>query len=39
LLENPWMRQEFGGNLTITDGRTNRVYDVTNWTITGRTNE
>ena len=34
LLENPWMRQEFGGNLTLTDGRTTRVYDVQNWTIT-----
>jgi hypothetical protein len=34
LLENPWMRQEFGGNLTLTDGTTKRLYDVTNWTIT-----
>jgi hypothetical protein len=34
LLENPWMRQEFGGNLTITDGKTTRLYDVTKWTVT-----
>jgi hypothetical protein len=34
LLENPWMRQEFGGNLTLTDGSNKRLYDVTNWTIT-----
>lgn len=33
LLENPWMRQEYGSNLTVTDGKTSRVYDVTNWTI------
>jgi hypothetical protein len=34
LLENPWMRQEFGGNLTLTEGRTTRVHDVQNWTTT-----
>jgi hypothetical protein len=34
LLENPWMRQEWEGNLTISDGRTRRVYDVENWTVT-----
>lgn len=34
LLENPWMRQEFGGNLTITDGKTTRFYDVSKWEIT-----
>lgn len=37
LLDNPWMRQEFGGNLTLTDGKTTRYYDVTNWTITETT--
>ncbi|VTU01796.1 Uncharacterized protein OS=Bacteroides ovatus CL03T12C18 GN=HMPREF1070_00577 PE=4 SV=1 [Gemmataceae bacterium] len=37
LLDNPWMRQEYGGDLTITDGKTKRVYDVTNWTITEST--
>jgi hypothetical protein len=39
LLENPWMRQEFGGNLTVTDGKTTRVYDVTNWTIIEETRQ
>ncbi len=34
LLENPSMRQEIGGNLTVTDGKTTRLYDVTNWIIT-----
>lgn len=34
LLENPWMRQEWKGNLILTDGETKRLYDVTNWTIT-----
>jgi len=34
LLDNPWMHQERNGNLTITDGRNKRVYDVNNWTIT-----
>jgi hypothetical protein len=38
LLENPWMRQEVDGNLTLTDGTTKRLYDVTNWTITATTN-
>lgn len=33
LLENPWMRQERGGNLVLTDGRIRRVYDVEKWTI------
>ena len=33
LLENPWMRQEWNGNLTLRDGSTTRVYDVTNWQI------
>lgn len=34
LLENPWMRQEWEGNLVITDGVTKRVYDVKEWTVT-----
>lgn len=33
LLENPWMRQEWNGNLTLKDGTTTRVYDVTQWKI------
>lgn len=31
------MRQEYGGNLTVTDGKTTRVYDLTTWTITEET--
>ena len=37
LLENPWMHQDWDGNLTISDGRTERVYNVSDWTITERT--
>ena len=33
LLENPWMRQEWNGNLTLKDGSTTRVYDVSQWKI------
>lgn len=33
LLENPWMRQEWEGDLTLTDGVTTRVYDVKRWKI------
>ena len=34
VLDNPWMRQEFGGNLTLTVGKTKHLYDMSNWTIT-----
>jgi hypothetical protein len=34
LLENPWMRQEWNGDLTLTDGKIKRHYDLTHWTIT-----
>lgn len=34
LVENPWVRQERGGNLILTDGITERIYDVNKWTIT-----
>ena len=34
LLENPWMRQEWEGNLVNTDGVIKRVYDVKDWTDT-----
>jgi len=35
LVDNPWVQQGFGGkNMTVTDGKTTRVYDLTNWTIT-----
>jgi hypothetical protein len=33
LLENPWMRQEWNGNLSLMDGLTTRVYDVNQWHI------
>jgi hypothetical protein len=33
LLENPWMRQEWNGNLTLIDGSITRVYDVSQWKI------
>jgi hypothetical protein len=34
LLENPWMRQEWNGDLILSDGKTKRHYDLTHWTIT-----
>ena len=34
LVETPWARQPLGGNLVLTDGKTDRVYDFQNWTIT-----
>ncbi|MGF1603196.1 MAG: hypothetical protein ACFCU8_14465, partial [Thermosynechococcaceae cyanobacterium] len=34
LLENPWMRQEWNGNLTLTDGKVQRIYDTAKWIIT-----
>jgi len=33
LVDNPWVHQERGGNMTVTDGKTTRLYDVKNWTI------
>jgi hypothetical protein len=37
LLENPWMRQDFGGDsLTVSDGTLTRVYDLKNWTVTDK---
>lgn len=36
LVENPWMHQDRGGNMILTDGKTERIYDVSNWTITER---
>ena len=32
-LENPWMRQQRGGPLTLTDGREKRVYDFEKLTV------
>ena len=34
LLENPWMRQEWNGDLILTDGKVKRHYDLTHWAIT-----
>jgi hypothetical protein len=36
LVDNPWIHQDWEGNMRITDGITERIYDVTNWTITER---
>jgi hypothetical protein len=36
LLDNPWIHQDWEGNMRISDGVTERLYDVTNWTITER---
>ena len=32
-LENPWMSQAGPDKLTVTDGKTTRVYDFVNWKI------
>lgn len=37
LVDNPWIHQDWEGNMRISDGVTERIYDVTNWTITERT--
>jgi len=34
LVDNPWVHQEWEGDMRISDGRTTRIYDVTNWTVT-----
>ena len=34
LVDNPWIHQDWDGNMRISDGITERIYDVTNWTIT-----
>ncbi len=34
LVDNPWIHQDWEGNMRISDGITERIYDVTNWTIT-----
>ncbi len=36
LVDNPWVHQDWDGNMRITDGVTERIYDVTNWTVTER---
>jgi hypothetical protein len=34
LVDNPWIHQDWEGNMRITDGVTERIYDVKNWTVT-----
>lgn len=34
LVDNPWIHQDWEGNMRISDGITERLYDVTHWTIT-----
>lgn len=34
LVDNPWVHQDWDGNMRVTDGTTERLYDVKNWTIT-----
>ena len=36
LVDNPWIHQDWDGDMRITDGVTERIYDVKNWTITER---
>jgi hypothetical protein len=36
LVDNPWVHQDWDGNMRITDGVTERIYDIQNWTITQR---
>ena len=34
LVDNPWIHQEWEGNMRISDGVTERIYDLSDWTIT-----
>jgi hypothetical protein len=36
LVDNPWIHQDWEGNMRISDGVSERIYDVTNWSITDR---
>lgn len=36
LVDNPWIHQDWDGNMRISDGVTERIYDVKAWTITER---
>lgn len=36
LVDNPWIHQDWEGDMRISDGVTERLYDVKNWTITER---
>jgi hypothetical protein len=33
LIDNPWVHQDVGGPMTVTDGKTRKVYDFKTWTI------
>jgi hypothetical protein len=35
-VDNPWVHQDWDGNMRITDGVTERLYDVKAWTVTER---
>lgn len=39
LIDNPWVHQERNGAMTVTDGKTTRIYDMTTWTITEKKND
>lgn len=39
LVDNPWIHQSWNGNMRITDGKTERIYDLQTWTITERSLE
>lgn len=34
LIDNPWVHQDVGGPLTVTDGKTIQTYDFRNWKVT-----
>jgi len=34
LVDNPWVHQDWDGNMRVTDGVIERLYDVKNWIIT-----
>jgi hypothetical protein len=36
LVDSPWIHQDWDGNMQVTDGVTERLYDVKAWTITER---
>jgi len=36
LVDNPWIHQEWEGNMRISDGVTELIYDISDWTITER---
>lgn len=36
LVDNPWIHQPWNGNMRISDGKTERIYDLQTWSITER---